>query len=186
MRWKAVNAATFSLLSAFVFLYYGMIYFQMPAPLAYAAFFAGAVFLCVGLLVETKLVVHRKYTFAQDFEVLAVTLVGGLATFALSTFDVDIGGFGPFGPVVAAGVVGLLGFEILKKFDAVELAAPLYAGAFVGMSSGAIFSFEMVAAASLLAGIVYIAAHELYNGTGGTLGTIAFIGTTAVRKLFGG
>ncbi len=180
MRWKITNAITFVLLSCFVAVFYGAIYFQLPWG---CVFFAGGFFLFAGLFVEAHRAIHRKYMLSREIEAVVVTLTGGLAAFFLSGLDA---GAGPLGSVIGAGVVGLAGFEILKKFGAQELAAPLYCGAFVGMSSPVIFSAEMVAAASMVAGVVYIAAHGLYSGTGGTLGTIAFVGTTIIRKLTGG
>jgi len=41
----------------------------------------------------------------------------------------------------------------------------------------------MIAAAGLVSAAVYILANDLYAGSGGKLGTMAFIGTTIIRKL---
>jgi len=183
MRWTLVNATGFGLLSGFVLLYYFMIYFQMQGLLALTIFFAGAALLFFGLAVEMKRIKHRKYSLERELEIIAASLIGGLITFSLSLFNF---GFGALGPVIAAGIVGLAGFELLKKFKAIELSLPLYAGAFVGMSSPLIFSIHSIALASMVTGIIYIIAHELYSGTGGLLGTMAFTSTTITRRFFGG
>jgi len=179
MNLKLVNAAVFLLIAAFMLLYYGMTYFQMPSPLARGIFFGGAITLCIGLLSQHQ-VKNRKHAFVRILGVISATLAGGLAAFYLSGLDA---GLGIIGPVIAASVVGLAGFEILQKLGKSELAPPMYCGAFIGMSSYAFFSIEMIAAVCLVSAAVYILANDLYAGSGGKLGTIAFIGTTIVRKL---
>lgn len=181
MHHRHSNAIVFVIISAFLLLYYAMIYFQMTTPLIRTVFFVGVVLFCVGLL-EIEWKEHGMRTTGKELEIIISTLLGGITTFELSKYDA---GYGPLGSVVAAGAIGLAGYEIIQKFRKNELAAPLYCGAFVGMSLGSIFSFEMIAAASLLAGALYIASRELYTGSGGKLGTIAFIGTTIIRALFG-
>lgn len=177
---KFANAAVFLLIAAFMLLYYGMVYFQLPPPLAHAIFFAGGAVLCIGLLSQSGCIKNRKCAFVRRLGVILATLAGGLATFYLGGLNA---GFGNIGPVIAASAVGLTGFEILQKLGKSELAPPMYCGAFIGMSSYAFFSIEMIAAAGLVSAAVYILANDLYAGSGGKLGTIAFIGTTAVRKL---
>ncbi len=180
MNRKFANAAAFLLIAAFMLLYYGMVYFQMPAPPARGIFFAGGIILCIGLICQKGCLKNRKHAFVRRFGVISATLAGGLATFYLSGLDA---GFGTLGPVIAASAVGLVGYETLQKTGLAELAPPMYCGAFIGMSSYAFFSIEMIAAAGLVSAAVYILANDLYAGSGGKLGTIAFIGTTIVRKL---
>jgi hypothetical protein len=182
MDHKPISIAMFALLSAFVLLYYGMLYFQLSSPVL-AAFFVGAALLCVGIAVQNGRTKRGRHTLAWDLEVFGATLAGGVATFGLSGYDA---GFGTLGAVIAASAVGLLGCEALHKLGAPRLAAPLYCGAFVGMSSAAFFSFSAIAAASLIAGAVYVASDRVFTESGGKLGTIAFVGTTAIRKLLGG
>ncbi|MBU3957845.1 MAG: hypothetical protein KKB25_02115 [Nanoarchaeota archaeon] len=179
MNMKFANAATFLLIAAFMFLYYGMVYFQLPFPIARGIFFGGGIILCIGLLSQRQ-VKNRKRAFVRRFGVISATLAGGLAAFYLSGLDA---GFGIIGPVIAASAVGLAGFEILRKLGKGELAPPMYCGTFIGMSSHAFFSIEMIAAAGLVSAAVYILASDLYTGSGGKLGTIAFIGTAIVRKM---
>lgn len=100
------------------------------------------------------------------FEFLAV-FIGGLITFYLS---IDLG----LGAVVAASVIGILADMVVP-----ELGVPAYCGAFVGMSSNALFfSYTEVALASVIAGIVYVMTRDVFGGFGGKLGTIAFIGAS--------
>lgn len=182
MRQYLVNAMGFMLLSFFALMYYGLVYFQLPSFFAGIAFFAGMIMFFTGMLAERKLLKRGNLSSAQKIGTVVFVLIGGMATFALSGYETAIGSIGP---VVAASAIGLVGYEILNKLKAVEFAAPLYCGAFVGMSSGMSFSFEIVALASLISGAVYIIARELYAGSGGKLGTMAFIGTTVIRNLFG-
>ncbi|MFZ3077099.1 MAG: hypothetical protein WA139_01465 [Candidatus Aenigmatarchaeota archaeon] len=177
---KFANAAVFLLIAAFMLLYYGMAYFQMPSPLARGIFFGGGIILCIGLVSQNDCIKNRKHTFVRRLGVIFATLSGGLAAFYLSGLDA---GFGILGPVIAASAVGLAGFEILQKLGKSEFAPPMYCGTFIGMSSYAFFSVEMIAAAGLVSASIYILASDLYAGSGGKLGTIAFIGTTVVRKM---
>ncbi len=99
------------------------------------------------------------------FNFLAVFL-GGMITFY---FSVDIG----LGAVVASGLIGLFTDMIFP-----DLGAPAFCGSFVGMSSdGLFFSYSDVVLASAIAGLVYVLTSKVFNGFGGKLGTIAFIGT---------
>lgn len=102
----------------------------------------------------------------KALEFLAV-LIGGLTTFY---FSVDLG----LGAVVAASVIGILADMIVPEYG-----VPAYCGAFVGMSSNALFfSYSEVALASVIAGIVYVMTRDVFGGFGGKLGTIAFIGAS--------
>lgn len=107
------------------------------------------------------------------YEFLAV-VIGGLTTFYLS---IDIG----LGAVIAAAVIGILAAMIAPKYS-----VPAYCGAFVGMSSNALFfSYAEVAMASTIAGIVYVITRDVFGGFGGKLGTIAFIGASTAGFTLG-
>lgn len=109
----------------------------------------------------------------QAFEFLAV-VVGGVFTFFLS---VDIG----LGAVIAASVVGIFADMIVPDYG-----VPAYCGAFVGMSSNALFfnQTEMVFA-SAVAGLIYVLTRDVFGGFGGKLGTIAFIGASVATFALG-
>jgi hypothetical protein len=177
---KFANAAAFLLIAAFALVYYGMVFFQLPSPLARGIFLGGGIVLFIGLLSQKASIKSRKCALVHGYGAASATIVGGLVTFSLGGIDA---GLGVLGPVVAAGAVGLLGYEILQKLGLAGLAPPLYCGAFVGMSSYAFFSVEMIAAAGLISAAVYIFANDLYAGSGGKLGTMAFIGAAIVRRM---
>jgi hypothetical protein len=99
------------------------------------------------------------------YEFLAVML-GGLLAYI---FSQDFG----MGPVVAAGLVAIIAHLTFPNYG-----VPAYCGAFVGMTSEILFYSHLeVAIASMIAGIVFILAREVFIGLGGKLGSIALIGT---------
>lgn len=86
-----------------------------------------------------------------------------------------------FGPVIAAGIVGIFSVLIVKKYS---VAA--YCGAFVGMVSCDLSQgYWFLTVASLVAGLVYILSLKSFDGAGGKLGTIAFTGCLLSTLLFG-
>jgi len=90
---------------------------------------------------------------------------------------VDLG----LGVVVAAALVGLLADRLLPSYG-----AAVYCGAFVGMASPVVFGgLPAVTAAGLLAGAVFVAAEEVFDGFGGKLGTTAFVGCAAIALALG-
>lgn len=79
-------------------------------------------------------------------------------------------------PVTSAGVVG-----VVAAITVPSVAVPVYCGAFVGMTSPVLFGpFHFAVLASLLAGLLFVLVHPIYNGIGGKLGTTAFVGVTGV------
>lgn len=101
-------------------------------------------------------------------ELLAVVL-GTLVTFA---------GVAELGlsPVVSAGVVGMVAGLLFPS-----VAVATFCGAFVGMTSPALFgSYWYAALAGGLAGLLFVVAHPVFHGVGGKLGTTAFVGVSVV------
>lgn len=85
------------------------------------------------------------------------------------------------GVVVAAALIGLLADRLLPSY-----AAAIYCGAFVGMTSPAVFAdLTALTAAGLVAGVVFVAAEQVFDGFGGKLGTVAFVGCAAVALALG-
>ena len=110
----------------------------------------------------------------QDLGNFTSVVGGAVLTFALST---DLG----LGPVVAASLVGILATLALRRFD-----VPIYCGAFVGMASrGYLCEYGHLVLASVLAGVVFVLSKAAFNGFGGKLGTIAFIGCIGAGLLTG-
>lgn len=109
----------------------------------------------------------------QFFNFFAV-FAGGVSTFYLSTR------FG-LGAVVASCLVGMLVAMIFPKYG-----VPAYCGAFVGMSSdGLFYTMGDVALAGVIAGLAFVLTSKVFNGFGGKLGTIAFIGTSGAGITLG-
>ncbi|MDR5671642.1 hypothetical protein RH858_00535 [Halalkaliarchaeum sp. AArc-GB] len=78
-------------------------------------------------------------------------------------------------PIVAAAVVGVVAAVLLPGY-----AVPVYCGAFVGMTSPALFStYWHALVAGAVASAVFLAAQPVYHGIGGKLGTTAFVGVLA-------
>ena len=92
--------------------------------------------------------------------------------------------------VQAAALVGVLAWlsgrlELLSR----RVPAPIYCGAFVGMTSSQVLpTVAWVTLAGILAGILYSLATHCWMGVGGKLGTIAFAGaaiTVALARVAG-
>ncbi len=98
-----------------------------------------------------------------DAGFLASILVAGPATRLVAQTGVGV--------VVGSGVVGLLAHLFVQQYE-----APAYCGTFVGMATASVLSWGALLAASVVAGVVFIAAQRAFNGFGGKLGTTAFVG----------
>jgi hypothetical protein len=106
-------------------------------------------------------------------------VTGGILTYYL---NVSVA----LGPVLAAGIVGtlisLVPDDQAKKLD---LTAPVYCGAFVGMTAEAVADgFPFILLASLCAGVLYVLSQPFFTGVGGKLGTVAFAGVTVVSLFY--
>lgn len=90
------------------------------------------------------------------------------------------------GPVMASGIVGLLGGLIFPAiYPAIPaLAAAFYSASFAGMSSTARFKNELpVVLVGLLVGAIFILSMPHLGGAGGKLGTIAFLSAISANGL---
>lgn len=89
------------------------------------------------------------------------------------------------GPVFSSGIVGLLGGLIMPAlFPEIggTLAAMVICASFAGMSSQARIPNEIyIAMAGLLSAFFFILSIPYFGGTGGKLGTIAFISCIIIR-----
>jgi len=113
---------------------------------------------------RTSKISYSKYS--KQILAFASVVSGGILTYLISAF-LEVG------PVVAAGLIGILGALFVK-----DLEIPVYCGAFVGMVCCTLFSVQMTIAASIIAGLLFVVSEGVLEGFGGRLGTIAFIGTT--------
>ncbi|MWV65991.1 hypothetical protein GRS48_14355 [Halorubrum sp. JWXQ-INN 858] len=97
----------------------------------------------------------------------AAVLVGAVSTYGLAVE-------GGVTPVVGAGAIG-----VAAALVAPTRAVPAYCGAFVGMTSPALFdTYVATTAAAGVAAVLFLAARPVYHGVGGKLGTTAFVGVT--------
>lgn len=175
--YKKISVISFFLLSFFVLLFYGMMFFEIPNNLK-PIFFVGVFFLVLGLVGEIR--VGELRISLEELKILVIVSSSAVITFLLSVLA-------NLGPVIGASVVGLAYTLFVSKFakSIKHLAQPIYCGAFVGMGSPLIFtSLELVGLAGLLAGIVFILSEKIYEGVGGTLGTIGFVGSVIAKKLY--
>ncbi len=127
---------------------------------------------------EWTRIFHAAHPVASSRETPALTVLA-IVTGALTTFILAnaVG----LGPVVGASLVGAIGALIARN-----KAAAVYCGAFVGMvSQDCLYASTHVTLAALLAAAVFLLAAPVFNGFGGKLGTIAFIGCVAMAWLTG-
>ncbi|WP_418283782.1 hypothetical protein [Halorubrum sp. DTA46] len=105
---------------------------------------------------------------ARDLVAIPIAVViGAISTYGLA---VEAG----VTPVVGAGAVGVTAAVL-----APTRAVPAYCGAFVGMTSPALFdTYVATTAAAGVAAVLFLAARPVYHGVGGKLGTTAFVGVT--------
>lgn len=80
-------------------------------------------------------------------------------------------------PILAAALVGLIGGFLLEPYK-----APIYVGAFIGMTSA--FSIEIFLITLPLGGILYVLLENDFEGVGGKYGMIAFVGVFLVALIF--
>ncbi len=147
--------------------------------LSYNRLWLGLGILC---LIGMKTLYPRQADLRRNYTDILMVILGGTTTFFLSQ-DLKLG------PVIAAGIVGVLASflpSLYKKHtDTLKLASfSIYCGAFVGMSSTLVFdNYAHLTLASLFAGIIYVWTTRSFNGIGGKHGTIAFAGVFILKTL---
>lgn len=136
-------------------------------------FFTFTVFFMGYTIFKTD-VIHKKTEInLLSAKNMFAVMIGSVLTYVLHYF---IGC-----PVLAASIIGLLGGLFVKPFG-----VPIYTGAFVGMSSAALFSIWPFLLATVLAAVIYAIAQDIFNGFGGKLGTIALSGAIISTVIFRG
>lgn len=109
-----------------------------------------------------------------------LVVIGGTSTYFLS---IQLG----LGSVIAASIVGLIASfipDITKKSWTNSIPAPVYTGAFVGMSAIYVApNYLFILLASMMSGGIYMIVKNDLNGFGGKLGTIAFGGVSFLTLL---
>lgn len=172
------NMFAFLLLTCFLLLFYTLMVYEAASLVKFVLFISVLLF-AEGLLFVKVRFCHEKEKTAKGLKELAIVTLGSIVTFIISVEGL--------GPVFAAAVIGLLycttAGRIGKSWE--ELSPAVYCGAFVGMSFVPVFTqLWMVALAGLAAGLVYLISDCVFDGVGGKLGTIAFIGSLGIRILF--
>lgn len=166
----------FLLLSAFLLFFYSQSFFQLNGT-AIPVFFAVLIFLMAGLASHGRTANEAAPDTALGMKAIAAVSFGAAVTFLLSTNF--------FGPVIAASIVGLSYAALAGSYESLKgLSRLVYCGAFVGMSAD-FFSMQEIILAGLLAGLIQMAPRKEYEGVGGIFGTIAFIATYLISKIFG-
>ncbi|MFW5838747.1 MAG: hypothetical protein ACOCU1_02290 [Bacillota bacterium] len=128
----------------------------------------------MGFTVFKTEVLHQSTTINMlSVQNMIAVMIGSVLTYILHYF---VGC-----PVLAASIIGLLGGFFMKPFG-----VPIYTGAFVGMSSAALFGIWPFLLATTLAAIIYAIAQDIFNGFGGKLGTIALSGAIISTVIFRG
>jgi hypothetical protein len=126
---------------------------------------------------------EEAHDLLSGWKVVAALLFGSLLTYFLVTsMSINV--------VLAASAVGTCGVYVpglLRIKDSKDYVAPIYCGAFIGMSSALIFpNVSWLLFSSVLSALLFIISKNIYLGVGGKLGAIAFMGvsiTLLVGKL---
>ncbi|MBW3015932.1 hypothetical protein KY330_05920 [Candidatus Woesearchaeota archaeon] len=182
MRFNKDEFAYF-MLTVFLSVFFGVAMYEKKSSLSLFLFLVLLLAFVQGLRIVYCKSRKKRYTMREHYNVVIGSVMGAVVTYYIS---VNLG----YGPVIGAGVVGVLGALICKGIGCLSgLGAPVYMGAFVGMSSALVLpGFALVALAGLIAGILFVSTHDVYIGLGGKLGTMAFMGVCLallIMKLVG-
>ena len=176
---KYQTRISFAMISSFLILFYGLIFYEITTSLSKNLFLVGLILLLLGFISQKSNRKAGKYKFLKKTGILIVTPLAAIITFILSTQ------FG-FGPVIASSSVALIYSSIASKIGRSldNLSKSIYCGSFVGMGSSFVFtSTWMIGLAGILAGVMIVISHYVYRGIGGMLGTKAFISSTIIKAI---
>ncbi len=114
--------------------------------------------------------------------VVGYATVGAVATFGLHTRT-------PANPVLASGIVGVVGgvgLPLVHGDPGALMAAGVFAASFAGMTDRARIPTEWgIALSGAIVGLLVVYTMPYFGGSGGKLGTIAFVSCLAVYGLLG-
>lgn len=129
--------------------------------------------LCAGGIAATRDAGHLERSRVED---PLLALGGAISSLSL----MRVGGMAPIFAAAATGVIGGLCVRWVKGARDYH-GAPIYAGAFVGITSPLVLhSFWWVLVAGLLTGLIWSLSRDAWVGIGGKMGTMALISTFAV------
>lgn len=178
-----VSVCGFLILAYMTFLLFLLSFMEslrhLPALLACAVGLPVLVGLTYATCKEWRSTLQEDRRISYRFD--ALDIANFLAVFSGAVVTYLLSKDFALGPVVAAGVVGILAALVLPRYG-----VPIYCGAFAGMSCSLLFStYAHMAFGSVLAGIVFVLSKHVFNGFGGKLGTIAFTGCLVAALLPG-
>ena len=108
----------------------------------------------------------------QDLTNILAVVFGGMLCYMLSN-DLALGA------VVASGLVGVVAALVLARYG-----VPIFCGSFVGMACATVLTTHFhILLASTIAGVLFVMTKYTFNGLGGKLGTIAFLGCLTAALL---
>jgi hypothetical protein len=174
--WQGLVAA---ILAVVVYLLAQPVFHGVGGKLGTTAF-VGAALTILGT--PTSFLGNQLPAFDTVGLVVGFSVVAAVVTFTLHHRS-------PLDPVSASGVVGLLGGVALPWLYPIAgdlLAAAIYAASFAGMSDSTRIPDERwMALAGIVVGLVVAFTEPYLGGSGGKLGTIAFVSCLAVYGLLG-
>ena len=176
-KFRPKNRFAFLLITCFLVLFYTLMVYEATG-LAKIVLFAAVLLFADGLKIVWIRLCHDKEKTIKGMKEIAAVFLGAVITFIISVEGL--------GPVFAAAVIGLFYSTTADRMgqSLKELSPAVYCGAFVGMSFVPAFTqLWMVALAGFTAGLVYFVSDCVFDGVGGKLGTMAFIGSVGVKML---
>jgi len=131
----------------------------------------------IGILMLYTYKKSELHQASHEFESYRIAMwvpIGSICSFVLNHH------YG-LGPVIGAAIVGLISSFIphfnKRSHYLSQLPPALYCGAFVGMSSTRVAQdFTFVLTAGVFTAVLLIVSKSLFQGIGGKLGTLAFLG----------
>jgi hypothetical protein len=176
-KFRSKNTFSFLLITCFLMLFYTLMVYEATG-LGKIILFAAVLLFADGLKVVWTSLYHDKEKTMKGLEEIVAVSLGAIVTFIISIQGL--------GPVFAAAVIGLFYSTTADRMgqDLKGLSPAVYCGAFVGMSFVPAFTqLWMVALAGFAAGLAYFVSDCVFDGVGGKLGTIAFIGSVGIKML---
>ncbi len=116
---------------------------------------------------------RRKDKISNFSWSLSLGVLGGALLTGILNIELGLGG------VIASAVVGLVGVLIKKIFknSSALLAPAIYCGSFIGMTKGFVEPYYLILSlAGIISGLFFSISQFWFQGFGGKLGSIAFVG----------
>ena len=105
----------------------------------------------------------------EYLQIVIFVFIGALSCFVLQSFF-------SLSSVLSSAIIGLLGSFISTKEERVSLL--IYIGSFIGM--GADLNIYHLLFSSIISSFLFIIFKNYFNGLGGKLGSLAFLGSLVI------